>query len=72
MKLSGDRNQCQGCKSYFNSTFAFDKHRRGEHGLDRKCLSIDDMRGKGMSTNAAGFWITSTMSESAVASVVAS
>lgn len=22
MKLSGDRNQCQGCKQYFNSSHA--------------------------------------------------
>ena len=30
MKLTGDRNQCQACKEYFNSTHAFDKHRTGD------------------------------------------
>lgn len=59
--LSGDRNQCQGCKAYFNSGYAFDKHRRGEHGHDRRCLTAEEMTAKGMSVNADGFWITKTM-----------
>ncbi len=63
MNLSGDRNQCQGCKEYFNSSFAFDKHRTGEHGHDRRCLTVDEMKAKGMSVNAAGFWISSAMPE---------
>lgn len=63
MNLTGDRNQCQGCKAFFNSTFAFDKHRRGEHGVDRHCLTVEQMEAKGMSTNAAGFWISAAMPE---------
>jgi hypothetical protein len=66
MKLHGDRNQCQGCKEYFNSSFAFDKHRAGEHGKDRRCLTVDEMRAKGMDKNAAGFWISSAMPENAI------
>ncbi|RYE43948.1 MAG: hypothetical protein EOP24_26225 [Hyphomicrobiales bacterium] len=61
MRLSGDRNQCQGCKTYFNSTAAFDKHRRGEHGVDRHCLTDEQMTAKGMAKNAAGFWVGSPM-----------
>lgn len=61
MKLTGDRNQCQGCKEYFNSTFAFEKHRTGDFGKDRRCLTPDEMTAKGMSKNAAGFWISSAM-----------
>ena len=61
MKLRGDRNQCQGCKEYFNSTLAFDKHRTGAHGKDRRCLTADEMQQKGMSKNHDGFWITRTM-----------
>lgn len=61
MKLTGDRNQCQGCGEYFNSTFAFDKHRTGAFGKDRRCLTTDEMLAKGMSKNSAGFWISSTM-----------
>jgi hypothetical protein len=59
--LSGDRNQCQGCKGYFNSSYAFDKHRRGEHGHDRRCLTPEEMLAKGMSVNADGYWITKAM-----------
>lgn len=59
MKLTGDRNQCQGCKLYFNSTAAFDKHRTGKHGVDRRCMTQDEMRAAGMDQRADGFWIGS-------------
>jgi hypothetical protein len=59
MQLRGDRNQCQACKGYFNSTFAFDKHRTGDFGLSRRCKTGDEMRRAGMSVNSAGFWISS-------------
>ena len=68
MKLSGDRNQCQGCKAYFNSTAAFDKHRVGTFGAPigdgtymahtRRCRTPEEMAAAGMSKNAADFWIT--------------
>jgi hypothetical protein len=61
MKLSGDRNQCPGCGEFFNSTFAFDKHRTGAFGKDRRCLTVAEMQDKGMDRNAAGFWISSAM-----------
>lgn len=58
MKLGSQRNQCQGCKQYFNSTGAFDKHRMGKHGVDRRCMTPEEMTAKGMSINKDGFWIT--------------
>ena len=61
MKLSGDRNQCQGCGMFFSSTFSFDKHRTGEHGKDRRCMTTVEMESRGMALNAAGFWISSAM-----------
>lgn len=61
MKLTGDRNQCQGCKRYFNSSHAFDKHRTGEHGKDRRCMSDSEMFGRGMVLGADGFWRGSAM-----------
>lgn len=61
MKLTGDRNQCAGCGAYFNSTHAFDKHRRGEFGIDRHCLTADQMRAKGMVLGGDGFWRGSAM-----------
>jgi hypothetical protein len=58
LPLRGDRNQCCGCGEYFNSSAAFDKHRHGDFGKDRRCRSVEEMRAKGMDKNAAGFWVT--------------
>ena len=61
MKLTGDRNQCAGCGEYFNSTKAFDMHRRGDFGTDenpRRCLTPMQMNTRGMAKNAQGFWVT--------------
>jgi len=60
MQLTGNRNQCQGCKEYFNSNFAFDKHRTGHPGVDRRCRTPDEMKSLGMSKNPAGFWMSET------------
>ena len=58
MKLTGSRNQCQGCKQYFNSNTAFDMHRTGEYGVNRRCRTPQEMTERGMCVNHAGFWIT--------------
>jgi hypothetical protein len=49
VKLSGDRNQCCACGQLFSK--------------DRRCLTVAQMYAKGMSINAAGFWISSAMPE---------
>lgn len=54
--LRGDRNQCPACNEYFNSTHAFEKHRHGEYGIDRRCLTADEMTAKGMHLGSDGFW----------------
>ena len=36
LKVGESRNQCQACKQYFNSNAAFELHRIGEHGVDRR------------------------------------
>jgi hypothetical protein len=59
--LRGDRNQCQICKQYFNSTGAFDKHRIGKHGIDRRCRTPEEMTQAGMFLRPDGFWIGSPM-----------
>lgn len=56
--LRGDHCRCSGCNEYFNSTAAFDKHRRGYYGLYRRCLSVDEMLSIGMARNADGWWVT--------------
>lgn len=59
MKLSGDHNQCPTCSQFFNSTYAFDKHRVGEYkDKSRRCLTVDQMTAKGMQKSARGFWVT--------------
>lgn len=58
MKLGGSRNQCQGCKEYFNSNSAFDGHRTGKFGKDRRCRTPEELIAKGWLKNEAGFWIT--------------
>lgn len=60
-KLKGDRNQCQGCKEFFNSTRAFDKHRTGQFGLDRHCMTKDEMVAKEMILGEDKFWRGSKM-----------
>lgn len=56
--LRGDRNECPTCLELFNSTFAFDKHRVGKIGVDRRCMTQDEMVGSGMGKNKAGFWVS--------------
>ena len=57
MKLTGSRNQCGGCREYFNSNGTFEQHRVGEHGKDRRCLTPQEMTDKGWLKNDDGFWI---------------
>jgi len=59
--LNGSRNQCQTCKEYFNSNGAFDRHRTGSHGLNRRCRSIEEMLEMGMALRKDGFWVTKLM-----------
>jgi len=53
-----DKCLCPTCKEYFNSTKAFDMHRRGDFDSVRACLSPDLMLAKGMSKATSGHWIT--------------
>lgn len=69
MRLTGDRNQCQSCKTYFNSTYAFDKHRVGDFGVDRRCRTEDEMLAKGMAKSSSGFWVGSLMDKNTVSSI---
>jgi len=57
-KVSGDRNQCTGCDELFNSSASFEKHRTGDFGKDRRCMSVEEMTSKKMAKNAAGYWVT--------------
>ena len=69
MKLTGQRNQCPTCSKYFNSNYAFDKHRVGafeqrkKNGVvtpsTRRCASESEMHSMGMSISSTGWWISS-------------
>jgi hypothetical protein len=61
--LTGDHNQCQSCKRYFNSTSAFDKHRIGEFGVDRRCMTDSEMTSRQMCIDARGWWIGEKLSD---------
>ena len=63
MKLTGTHNQCGGCRRYFNSNSAFTKHRIGDHGVDRRCMTDEEMLGRGMFINATGWWVGQAMKE---------
>lgn len=62
-KLTGEHNHCSACGEYFNSNRAFEKHRIGEFGIDRRCASVEEMTAKGMSLSKTGWWITATRPE---------
>lgn len=56
---SGKRNHCATCHEFFNSDASFDMHRIGEFGVDRRCMTTDEMSGAGMALNKDGYWVTS-------------
>ena len=47
---------CKVCHETFSSTIAGDKHRTGQHGIDRRCLTASEMDEKGLRRNARGVW----------------
>lgn len=58
--LRGDHCTCSACHEPFNSTCAFDKHRKGDY-RNRRCLTESEMLGIGMSRNAEGWWVTAAL-----------
>lgn len=70
MKLTGSRCRCRACGEYFNSTKAFDRHRKdrqvlGDSGLGemvRVCRTPAELVFRGWSKNAGGFWVTESLS----------
>jgi hypothetical protein len=58
VKLTGDRNQCPSCSLFFKSTAAFEKHRTGVIGVDRRCRTVEEMELRGMACRD-GWWVSS-------------
>ena len=55
--LSGESCLCTVCGEIFEKVNGFDKHRTG-NPENRRCLTPDEMRGKGMVVNSYGRWGT--------------
>ncbi|MGN6728467.1 MAG: hypothetical protein ACTHJG_01395 [Rhodanobacteraceae bacterium] len=43
----------------------FDRHRVGEYGKDRRCMSVAEMQAAGFIRNAVGFWCERASAEHA-------
>ena len=59
-------NQCPSCGEMFKSVDAFDRHRTGRIGVNRRCMSVVEMQHCGMSMNDAGLWVSERMDDAAV------
>lgn len=57
MRLTGHRCQCAACGKFFSRSSVFDKHRTGEYGGGRRCMTAAEMEEKGMRLTEAGVWV---------------
>ena len=56
-KLTGKQCQCSACGRYFKALSIFDRHRLGDHGVDRRCATDEEMATKGLGLSERGFWV---------------
>lgn len=57
LKIGSNFCECPVCGLYFTSVTPFAMHRVEVSGTDdRRCLTTDEMEGKGMSLNDRGYW----------------
>jgi len=47
---------CMSCHQSFSAQGGFDKHRVGQYGIDRRCLTTDEMTAKGWHLDGRGDW----------------
>ena len=57
-KLTGCRCQCVVCGDHFGNAVGFDRHRIGDYEVSRRCLTAQEMTGRGWIRNERGFWLT--------------
>lgn len=54
-----DKGRCPACWEYFNSTYAFDRHRVGRIGTpERRCLAVLEMQSSGWTKGPKGHWLS--------------
>ena len=61
LPFDSDKCQCKACGLYFNSTYAFDQHRKGPWDA-RRCLTQTDMQNAGWKVSPTGHWLTPSKS----------
>jgi hypothetical protein len=54
-KLTDNRCQCRACGEYFSCADTFDRHRIGQFGIDRRCMTAAEMDAAGFARNRRGF-----------------
>lgn len=54
---------CASCHESFTSDTAFDEHRVGAFGVDRRCLTPDEMSDSGILRDRRGYWMSSRGSD---------
>lgn len=57
-RLTGNRCQCPACGEYFGNVRGFDRHRTGDYGKVRRCISAADLLANGWVRNERGFLLT--------------
>lgn len=56
-------NLCTTCGKDFTRLANFDRHRTGQHGVDRRCMTTDEMLADGMRLLENGKWAGEAMPE---------
>jgi hypothetical protein len=55
--LTGCRCQCVACGDYFGNVVGFDRHRVGDFGAGRRCLTAGELVSRRWIRNERGFWL---------------
>ena len=54
--LTGRACECPTCLERFVGETAFDAHRFGKYGRNRRCMTAQEMLAAGMQRNRKGYW----------------
>lgn len=55
IRARGTRSECADCLGVFAGLRPFDGHRVGKYGVDRRCLTTEEMS-RSFSKDARGYW----------------
>ncbi len=60
LRVGSNRCRCAQCGRFFGSVTGFDKHQQRAPDGNARCLSENEMCGRGMVQGAAGWWYATT------------